>query len=117
MKGIYLLTVFLVSMLSGCASGPVAMGGDTYMMTDTGAWSWSSGAGLKAGLYKNADKFCADKSEVMLPLRSRQKDASFSNFGNAELQFKCLPKGDPELARNPDGLPFSPNVTVEVKNK
>ena len=115
MRPVYFLTPVLFFVLAGCASGPVAMGKDTYMMTDTGAWSWSSGAGLKAGLYKDANKFCADKSKVMLPLRSRQQDGSFNNFGNAELQFKCLPEGDPELTSNPDGLPFASDITVEVK--
>ena len=117
MKLVYAFITIPISLLAGCASGPVEMGRDTYMMTDTGAWSWSSGAAIKAGLYKDANKYCAAKNKVMLPVRSRQQDGSFKNFGNAELQFKCLPEGDPELASNPNGLPFAPDVTVEVKNK
>lgn len=85
--------------LVGCASGPQPMGRDTYIMTDTGAWSWSSGGTLKAGLYRDATKFCESKGKEMMPVNTNQRDGSMSNFAQAELQFRCLDPNDKELGR------------------
>lgn len=100
---------------AACASGPVQIGKDTYMMTDTAASSWASGASIKAGLYQDAYKFCGSKGKELLPLRSRQTDASFSQFGNAELEFRCVDSNDPDLARSKNGLPYAPDVRIEMK--
>jgi hypothetical protein len=78
--------------ITACASGPVLIGKNTYMMTDTAASSWASGSSIKAGLYQKANKFCMEQGKELLAIRSRQQDASMSQFGNAELQFKCLEK-------------------------
>lgn len=101
--------------ITGCASGPVQIGRDTYLMTDTAASSWASGASIKAGLYQDAYKFCSSKGRELLPLRSRQTDADFTRFGNAELEFRCVDANDPELARSKGGLPYAPDIRIEVK--
>lgn len=111
----YLAIASIVCTLAACASGPVQIGKDTYLMTDTAASSWASGASIKAGLYQDAYKFCSSNGKELLPLRSRQQDASFSQFGNAELQFRCVDQNDPALASTKDGMPFAPDVRIEVK--
>lgn len=86
--------VFLV----GCATGPAPIGPDTYMVSDTGAWSWSSGAALKAGLYKEASDFCEGQGKVALPVNSTQNNGDMAGtFAHAELDFKCVARNDPAL--------------------
>ena len=97
--------------LSGCATDPVSMGRDTYIVTDTGAWSWSSGGSLKAGLFQKANAFCAAKGREMQPVGTHQNDADFSTFGHAEVQFRCVTPDDPEY-RRPTLRP-SMNVIVQ----
>lgn len=87
-----LLLICFASVLTACASGPISMGKDTYMMTDTGAWSWSSGSTLKANLYREANEFCESKGKDMLPVGAQHNHADFSTFARAELQFRCVDK-------------------------
>lgn len=109
-----LYSILVVSALSACASGPVSMGRDTYMMADTGAWSWSSGAALKANLYKEADEFCRVKGKEMMPVSSRQNNANMSGtFAHAELQFRCLSQGDPELKR--PTMEAAPDIVIQSR--
>lgn len=37
--GLFIVSACATAILSGCASGIVAMGEDTYYMSDTGLWS------------------------------------------------------------------------------
>lgn len=104
------LTILL---LSGCASGIVPIGPDTYMMSDTGAWSWSSGSNLKAGIYRDAYAFCLKKGKEMMPVSTDQTDANFSTFAHAEVQFRCLAKGDPELRR--PTMEETPDIVIQNK--
>jgi len=109
-------TLVPVALLAGCAaSGPVPMGKDTYMLSNTGAWSWSSGAGLKGDLLREADAFCKKQDKQLMPINTAQKDGGFSNFAQAELQFRCLAENDPELTR--PTLEATPNVRIENRIK
>lgn len=111
-----LLSLLVATALAGCASpGPVPMGKDTYMLSGTGAWSWSSGAALKGDLFREADAFCRSQGKQLMPVNTASNDGSFSQFAQAELQFRCLAEGDPELAR-PNLQPV-PNVRIENRTK
>ena len=98
-----ILFTSLALLTSACASSSVVpMGRGIYVVADTGAWSWSSGAVIKAGLYQKADSFCRADGKELMPVGSAQNDGNFSTFAHAELQFRCLAAGDPEL-RKPTG--------------
>jgi hypothetical protein len=99
--------------LSGCASGIVPIGQDTYMMSDTGAWSWSSGANLKAGIYREAYEFCRQQGKEMMPVNTYQKNANFREFAHAEVQFRCLNKDDPEYRR--PTMVKTPDVIIQTQ--
>lgn len=104
--------ISLVSfLLASCASGVVPIGPDTYMLSDTGAYSWSSGGNLKANIYRDAYVFCQKQGKEMMPASTHQNDANFSNFAHAEVQFRCLAKGDPELQR--PVMKTSPNIVIQ----
>jgi len=95
-----IIAVITISLfLVGCASAPVKIGKDTYMMTNSGAWSWSSGSKLKAELYQDAQKFCAEKGLQMASVDSKARHGSFTQFAQSEITFRCLPENDPEYKR------------------
>ena len=97
-----------------CASGgPVPMGRDTYQLSGTGAWSWSSGAALKGDMFREADTFCRGQGKQMQPVNTASNDGSFQRFAQAELQFRCLAPGDPELGRPT----LEPVPTVRIENR
>ena len=75
------------------------MGKDTYMLSNTGAYSWSSGATLKGDLFRQADAFCRGQDKVLMPINTASNDGSFSQFAHADIQFRCLKDGDTELRR------------------
>lgn len=92
MKSTYVL---ILAVLAGCASGPQPMGKDTYMMADTGAWSWSSGSALKANLYKEATSFCEKQGKEIVPLDEASNNSCMSvncPFAHAEIKFRCVSK-------------------------
>jgi hypothetical protein len=112
----YLMCLFSAAALIGCASqGPVPMGMDTYQLSGTGAWSWSSGSALKGDLFREADTFCRSQGKQMMPVNTTSNDGSFQRFAQAELQFRCLAQGDPELKR--PTLEAVPNVRIENRTK
>jgi hypothetical protein len=91
----------LLIVLSACGSvaKPVSLGSGTYLITGTGAWSWTSGATVQAELYKEANAFCAKQGKELMPTGGSQRDGGFAQFGLADLQFRCLAHSDPELNR------------------
>ena len=85
------------------------------MLSNTGAWSWSSGAALKGELFREADSFCRSQGKHLMPINTNSKDASFSEFAHSEVQFRCLAEGDPELQR--PNLEMVPNVRIENRTR
>jgi hypothetical protein len=106
----FLLPVGVAVLMTGCAtSSPIPLGEDTYMLSNTGAWSWSSGAGLKGDLYIQADAYCRSHGRKLMPLHADSNNGSYSEFAHAEVQFRCLAEGDPNL-KPPKP---APNVIIE----
>ena len=102
--------------LAGCAnSSPAPVGKDTYMVANTGAWSWSSGEGLEGDLLREADAFCRSQGKQPMPVSMNTKDGSFSQFGHASLQFRCLSEGDPDLQR--PNLRSVPSMVIEDQRR
>ena len=107
-------------LLTGCAnSGPVPVGPDTYMIANTGAWSWSSGAALQGDLYREASAFCAASGKQIMTRDSRHNDSAmgFSSFAHAEVQFMCLDAGDPQLRRPNVRFKQAPTVVIENRQE
>jgi hypothetical protein len=114
MKNAVHLSVVLTIGLSACSgSGPVPIGQDTFMLSNTGAWSWSSGSTLKADLYREANEFCRHRGQHVMPVNSISNNANFSQFAHSEIQFRCLAEGDPDLSR--PTMRHVPDVTIETK--
>ncbi|WP_431861452.1 hypothetical protein [Azospirillum sp.] len=63
-----------------------------------------AGTEVKAELYREANEFCARQAKHMLPLGSASRDSAPFQYATAEITFRCLRDGDPDLrpGRAPD---------------
>ena len=106
------VVVIAAMFTTSCSSGGVTpIGKDTYMMSGTAPWSWSSGASIKADLFREANTFCVQQGRQLMPVSTDGNNASFSQFAQAEIEFRCLKEGDPELQR--PNLEPAPNVRID----
>jgi hypothetical protein len=61
---------------------------------------FSSGSAAKAQLYREANAWCAKRGLLMMPLATdSQEPVMGRGMGTAELTFRALPPGDPEIRR------------------
>jgi hypothetical protein len=95
------LVVTVTLLLGACAhSGAVKVGPDTYMIANS-EWGFTSGGYQTAKAIEEGSKYCASLGREILVLNSTQNDVSFGKTPAAEVRFRCLLKGDPELTRPP----------------
>jgi hypothetical protein len=96
----------------GCASnsGVVPMGNNTFMVTRQAATGFSGSGTLKAEALKEAAKFCATQGKQLkvVAITEAKPPYILANFPKAEVVFKALDAGDPELkseaAIDPSGI-------------
>ena len=87
--------------LAACAhSGVVKTGPDTYMVANSEC-RFTSGGYQKAKAIAEGERYCTSLGRAILVINSTQNDVAFGKTPAAEVQFKCLPKGDPELTKQP----------------
>jgi hypothetical protein len=96
-----LAAAFASLALMGCASnsGIVPMGNNTYMVTRQAATGFSGSGTLKADALHEAAKFCADQGKELkvVAITEAKPPYILANFPKAEVVFKALNAGDPEL--------------------
>jgi hypothetical protein len=91
--------LFSIHFFVACStSSVVPCGPDTYSVSSSGA-GFSTG-GVRARAYKAANDFCSKRGLVMMPVSF---DAQGGVYGQrpptADLVFRALPPGDPEIKR------------------
>jgi hypothetical protein len=95
--------IVMACFVSGCATtgtdGVVPIGPDLYMVGGLGKFTDFSSSGVKARLFQDATKYCADKGRVMLPVNSTGQDSGYGTYASAEVQFRCLLPTDPRVAK------------------
>jgi len=85
--------------LAACAhSGVVPVGPDTYMIANS-EWGLTSGGYQKARAVAEGSKYCGSIGREILVLSTQENDVSFGKTPAAEVRFRCLLRGDPELTR------------------
>jgi hypothetical protein len=99
----------------GTVSDIVPIGKDTYMLARPGGFFTISGGEVKAQLYRDANEFCRSQGKTLMPVSSSSRDSAPARFANAELQFRCLAEGDPDLGR--PTMKSRPDVTIELQQK
>lgn len=99
--------------LTGCvSSGVVPMGQDTFMITKQSSTGFHSASSVKADIYKEGSAYCASQGKEIQPVNDQGVDGvPGRSFANAEIQFRCLSKGDAELGR-PTMKPIA-NIRIE----
>lgn len=81
--------------LAGCSStGVVSTGSDTYMVAKSGGGPGASGAEMSAGLYREANAFCAEQKKQFVKINVTEQDnMPFVRLANAKLEFRCVTEG------------------------
>ena len=79
------------------SGGVVPIGPDMYMLGGLGAFTDFSSSAVKARLYGEASKFCAEKGRTIFPINSTGKDSAPYTYASAEVQFLCLKPDDAHL--------------------
>jgi hypothetical protein len=89
-----LLPMLATTALLGCAAtgtdGVVPIGPDMYMIGGLGNFTDFSSSSVKARMFQQAAKYCADQGRVMSPMGSAGKDSGYGTYASAEVQFRCL---------------------------
>jgi hypothetical protein len=89
----------IVASLTGCSTGVVAAGPDTYMISKSIPF-FSTVGSAKASVYRDASKWCSERGLVMVPLATdATQPVAGQHMGSAELTFRALRPGDPEIRR------------------
>ena len=99
MKPILLIITSCLLLCAGCASSVVSAGPDTYYISVGPLAIWQSAAKAKAECYNKANNFCNKRKLVMVPIASSAQEPVVGRPGSAELTFRALKPGDPEIKR------------------
>lgn len=116
MKKLYALG--LVVLLTSCASSTqiVPEGPDTFIAYKQAATGFSGTAPLKMEAMRDAAKYCEDEGKKYVVVStSETPGGAFGRYPGAEVHFRCLNEGDPDLKR--PRMEPSPNTVIEVRQK
>ena len=84
-------------LLAGCTTHIIPAGPDTYRVSTY--YDFTSG-GAQNDTYKAANEFCAKRGLVMVPVSSDSREGICGQRPpTADLVFRALPPGDPEIKR------------------
>ena len=111
----FIVVMLPLGLLVGCAGAPnvVPTGQDTFTIESHGVRGWSSSNVQKAKALQEANKYCKNLSKELLPLNTNETEGGFGKIAAAEVQFRCLNKGDPELNQPT----MKPVANVRIENK
>ena len=99
----------------GSVSDVVTVGQDTYMVESHGVVGNGSSSAEKVKAYQAASRYCQSFGRELQPVSTRQVDSGFGKAPAAELTFRCLAKGDPELNR--PNLQPGADIVIEQRNR
>src|SRR5690606_24188877 len=99
--------------LAGCASsGPIPMGNDTFMISQTSAGGmFKSMSSLKAEVMKQANAFAESKGKVAVPLNSKESPAYPGRMPSFEYQFLLADRNDPRAS----GASLTPRADMIIE--
>lgn len=112
----FVLTCIVVVLLTACSTGKVIqVGPDTFSVTSAGAGFSTSG--VRKNVYSSANSYCAQKNLVMVESSIRIQAGELGGHPpNADLVFRCLKDGDPEIARRTEGIQGVMIGTLKTKD-
>ncbi len=106
-------SIGIAIVLTGCvSSGVVPMGQDTFMISKQSSTGFHSAGSVKADIYREGSEYCSNQGKIFQPINDHGVDGvPGRSFASAEVQFRCLSKGDAEISR-PTMKPIA-NVRIE----
>ncbi|MDA3789813.1 MAG: hypothetical protein PF503_15115 [Desulfobacula sp.] len=108
-----IILILVSALIAACAhSGVVQIGPDTYMIANS-EWGFTSGGVQKAKVMREASDYCKSIGKQMLTISTSQNDVAWGKTPAAEVQFRCLSYGDPELQR--PTLQKLPDTVIEIR--
>ena len=107
------LAVAALLVLGGCAQsgGVMPMGPDTYTTSAAAAPARGGSSEARRLALSEANQHCAALSKEILVLDVSTATTNIHGAGSAEVTFRCLSPGDPELVR-PD-IRRTPDTVIE----
>lgn len=79
----------VVVLASGCTSDIVSTGNGEFIISKSGT-AWSAGGSELAGLYQQANAFCAKKGQVVEKVSEQAEDGRVGKNASATLRFRCV---------------------------
>jgi hypothetical protein len=113
----YLTGLSACLLLAACAqsSGVLKMGPDTYTVSATAAPARGGSSEARKLALADANQYCAKLSQEILVTNIGTATTNVYGAGSADVTFRCLAKGDPELQR-PE-YQKSPDTVIEDRRK
>jgi hypothetical protein len=104
-----------IGIVAGCASsGPIPMGNDTFMISQTSAGGmFTSMSSLKAEVMTQANAFAEGKGKVAIPIAARETPAVPGRMPSFEYQFRLVSKNDPRAS----GGSLEPRADVVIERR
>jgi hypothetical protein len=103
-------------LLVACASsGPVPIGQDTYLISKQSAGGvFVAPSTVKVEILQEANAYCKSQGKEFQIVSTNELSAiPMARMPSAEVQFMCLERGDPQLAR--PRLRKGPDTVVEIR--
>lgn len=113
----YLTTFSASLLLAACAqsSGVLKMGPDTYSASAAAAPARGGYSEARKLALSDANQYCAQMGKEILVTNIGTATTNVYGAGSADVTFRCLAKGDPELQR-PE-YRKSPDTVIEDRRK
>ena len=119
MRQIIVLVTTALALLAGCSSssGVLKVGPDTYTISTSASPAKGGIPAAKRIAYKEAADECSFRGNLEVFVLS-EKSASptwTEGMSNVEVNFRCLPKNDPEFQRQ--NLKSTPDQVIEKRER
>ena len=115
MKQLVVIVTALTLTACGSVSEVVPIGRESFMVESHGVAGNGASATEKAKAFQTATAHCTKLGKEFQPISTSQTEAGWGRPPSAEVQFRCLQIGDPELQR-PTLQPI-PAVVIENRSK
>jgi hypothetical protein len=119
MRQLIFLLVSSLAMLTGCSSssGVLKVGPDTYTISTSASPGKGGIPTAKRIAYQEATVECVTKGNLEVFVLSEKSSSPTWTEGmaNVEVNFRCLPKNDPEFQRQ--NLKSTPDQVIEKRER
>lgn len=113
MKRLVLTAIPFIVAACGSISQVVPIGRDSFMVESHGVAGNGASSTEKTKAFQTAAAHCKSLGREFQPISTNQTEAGWGRPPSAEVQFRCLAAGDPELGR--PQLQKVPDTIIEIR--